>query len=92
MTDHQRAMVKITAITAIFYLLLSFPLIDRFGIEGAAAATALTMAVRNIWMVLYIKRRLNIITYMKLNSIKWRDIIPTELYGGLKRLRHMNPK
>lgn len=92
MTNHQRALVKITIITAIFYLLLSFPLIDKFGIEGAAAATALTMAVRNIWMVLYIKRRLNIITYMKFNSIKWRDIVPTELYGGLKRLRHMNPK
>ena len=48
MTGHERVHLRILIVTAVVNVCLNVPLILAFGIEGAAVATALSIALRNL--------------------------------------------
>lgn len=60
MTKHQEEAAWIVSISAIINITLNYLLIPKFGLEGAAVATAFTMIVRNVCMVAYVLNRLKI--------------------------------
>ncbi len=59
MSGNQKELRNIIIITSICSLLLSFLLIPRFGLYGAALAGALCLALWNIWTLIYIKKKYN---------------------------------
>ena len=59
MTGHQKELRNIIIITSICSLLLSFFLIPRFGLYGAALDAAMCLALWNIWALIYIKKKYN---------------------------------
>jgi O-antigen/teichoic acid export membrane protein len=69
MTAYQGIHARIIGVTLAIYLLLNFVLIKLFGAEGAAIATSIIIGVRNIWLVIVAKEKLNIITYMRPKDI-----------------------
>lgn len=62
MTGHERDTVKGIGIAAFCNVVLNLVLIPPFGIEGAAAATALTLVIWNLILRAFVKRRLGIET------------------------------
>ena len=62
MTGHERDTVKGIGIAALCNVVLNLVLIPPFGIEGAAAATALTLVIWNLILRAFVKRRLGIET------------------------------
>lgn len=62
MTGHERDTVKGIGIAALCNVVLNLILIHPFGIEGAAAATALTLVIWNLILRAFVKRRLGIET------------------------------
>lgn len=75
MTNLQREHACIVSISAMFTLALGYGLIKTIGAEGAALATALTMSLANIGMVIVVKSKLGIISYIRIN---WRKRLPPE--------------
>lgn len=59
MTGHQNKAAQILGVSAIINIILNVILISRFGVIGAAIATAVSTALWNILMLGYIWRRLN---------------------------------
>jgi len=70
MTNLQREHARIVSVSAILTLALGYALIKTVGAEGAALATAMTMSLANVWMVLVVKRKLGIICYIRINRLK----------------------
>ncbi|WP_018952391.1 lipopolysaccharide biosynthesis protein [Thioalkalivibrio sp. AKL12] len=68
MTDHERDTVKGVAIAALCNVALNVGLIPPFGLEGAAAATAITIVIWNLLLWTYVWRRLGI----ESSAITWR--------------------
>lgn len=66
MTGHQNASAVILAVAAAANLGLCWLLIPPFGLEGAAAATAATMAGSNIAMAVYARRAIGLRSYASL--------------------------
>jgi len=64
MTGHE----KITAIAygsaALLNIILNLLLIPKFGIVGAASATAISMVVATLWLVIEVKRRLGVTAFV----------------------------
>jgi len=67
MTNLQREHARIVSVSAAITLALSYALIKKLGAEGAALATAITMSLANVWMVMVIKRKLKISSYIKID-------------------------
>jgi len=67
MTNLQREHARIVSAGAVTMLVLGFVLIKTLGAEGAALAMAITMSLTNITMVIAVKRKLGIVSYMKLS-------------------------
>jgi O-antigen/teichoic acid export membrane protein len=70
MTNLQREHAYIVSAGAITMLVLGFVLIKISGAEGAAMAVAVTMSLTNIAMVIAVKRKLGIMSYMKISRTK----------------------
>jgi len=64
MTGKQKQYQYIAIISLGINLLLNFILIPRYGINGAAAATAISLSVWNVSGCVYLKRKENIRTYI----------------------------
>lgn len=60
MTGHQNAAAGILAIIAAGNFVLNYLLIPHFGIEGAAFATAVSIAAWNIAMLVYVRVRIGV--------------------------------
>lgn len=60
MTKHQKEAAWIVSICAAINIALNYLLIPQFGLEGAAIATALTMVIRNVCMVVFVLNILKI--------------------------------
>lgn len=60
MTGHERQAAFIMAVSVVVNLALNAVLIPRFGIEGAAVATAFTTVLWNALMFLFVHRQLRI--------------------------------
>lgn len=60
MTGHQREAAWVTFGSTVLNISLNAILIPRFGIEGAATATAFTTALMNIVMFGYVQKRLQL--------------------------------
>ncbi len=62
MTGHQGEAFRILGINSVANLVLNVTLVPYLGITGAAVASALTQATRNVWMAVVVWRRLGIRT------------------------------
>ena len=60
MTAHQREAASIMAVSVVANVVLNAALIPRFGIEGAAVATAATTVLWNVAMFVFVFKRLGI--------------------------------
>lgn len=60
MTGHQNMSVKILGSSAVVNLVLNFILVPKWGINGAAVATGISMILWNVALIIYIKKKLNI--------------------------------
>jgi O-antigen/teichoic acid export membrane protein len=63
MSGHQNQIVRIQAVNAGLMILLSVVLVQRFGILGAAAASAIAVAVTNLWSLAAVYRRMKLFPY-----------------------------
>jgi len=86
MTNLQREHARIVSVSAILTLALAYGLIKTVGAEGAALATAITMSLANIWMVIVVKRKLGIISYIRINRTKR---LPQHESDGDVRSKHL---
>jgi O-antigen/teichoic acid export membrane protein len=64
MTNKQVAYQNITLIITLLSLVLNYVLIPKYGIVGAAISTLVTTAIWNITCIVFIKAKLNIITFI----------------------------
>ncbi len=60
MTGHQGEAMWVEGVVASVNIALTIVLVRRMGIEGAAVATAVAMALRNVWMGILAWRRIGI--------------------------------
>ncbi|MCI5141184.1 MAG: hypothetical protein D3909_05550 [Candidatus Electrothrix sp. ATG1] len=60
MTGHERHMARAAAIVAVLNVAFNFILIPHFGMNGAASATAITLATYKTILFFYIRQRLGI--------------------------------
>lgn len=60
MTGHQMLLAKVQGASAVLNILLNMVLIPRYGLEGAAIATAISMATWNVWLLIYVRKILKI--------------------------------
>lgn len=63
MSGQQNRLVRIQIVMAILMVLLNVLFVPRWGINGAAAATAIVTAVSNVWSVFEVRRRLGLFPY-----------------------------
>ncbi len=71
MTGHQNAASVIAGLSALFNIVGNAILIPMYGIEGAAVATGVTIAVKNVVMLIYVLRRVGVNpTIFQLSFIK----------------------
>jgi O-antigen/teichoic acid export membrane protein len=70
MTQHERAVTLVTAVSVVLHLLLNVLLIPRWGIEGAAVGGAVSTAFINLLMIGIVWRELRIHT-TALGVIRW---------------------
>lgn len=73
MTGHQKLCAKVFAVSAAVNVILNAILIPVAGISGAAIATATSVAIWNIWLLIAVMRKL--------------DLYPSLLMSGAKRPR-----
>ncbi len=62
MTENQNVLRNITIVSFFVNLALSYLLIPRYGIEGAAMASLLTNVLINVLCLYYIKKKLGFYT------------------------------
>lgn len=62
MTGHEVVYQNILLVAAVINILLCLLLIPRFGMHGAAAASAVSMTTWNLLSVYYVKKKFNILT------------------------------
>ena len=63
MSGHQKQMVRIQVVNAVLMIVLSFALVPRIGISGAAVAAAVSVAVTNLWGLIEVYRHLKFFPY-----------------------------
>jgi O-antigen/teichoic acid export membrane protein len=81
MSGNQLSLIRIQAVTACLMVALSLVLIPRWGITGAAVASAVTNVVANVWYLSEVRRTLGLFPYSR---SYWRLLLP--LLGGLVTL------
>lgn len=64
MTGNQNATAVAYAMAAILNITLNLILVPRFGLEGAAAATAISLVAASIWLFMAVRRRLGISAFV----------------------------
>ena len=74
MSGHQRDMVKIQICNAVLMIGTSVILVPRFGILGAALASAISIVVTNLWALSKVFRRLALFPY---NSSFFKLALPS---------------
>ena len=60
MTGRQKQAAYVLAISAALNIVMNYMLIPHFGIEGAAIATAVSLMLWNIALILYIRKKINL--------------------------------
>ncbi|MES9825020.1 MAG: flippase [Candidatus Thiodiazotropha endolucinida] len=60
MTGHQMLLAKVQGTSAVINILLNMILIPRYGMVGAAIATAISMTTWNVWLLIYVRKILKI--------------------------------
>jgi O-antigen/teichoic acid export membrane protein len=75
MAGQQRPLLSISVVASAMYLLVAPLLISRFGIVGAAAATAVVFGIYNIVVTAMVKSRLGIWTTASLSPAVYIDTI-----------------
>jgi len=70
MTGHEGDAAKSLAVAAVTNVILNLALIPNFGVEGAAAATAVSLTAWNTLMGVFVWKRL------RLRSSAFRDLFP----------------
>ncbi len=63
MTGHQKVLRNILIFSVFISIILNYTLIRKYGINGAAVASVVSMALWNILATLFIKYKLNITTF-----------------------------
>jgi O-antigen/teichoic acid export membrane protein len=63
MSGHQNQIVRIQAVNAVLIIGLSVVLVQRYGIFGAALASAIALSVTNLWSLAAVHRRLQLFPY-----------------------------
>ena len=63
MSGHQTLVFRIQAITAALMVALSVVLVPRWGITGAALASAITLAVTQLWYLIAVRQQLKVYPY-----------------------------
>ena len=64
MTGNQNATAAAYGAAAVLNIILNLVLVPRFGLEGAAAATAISLVMASIWLFISVRLRLNIIAFV----------------------------
>jgi O-antigen/teichoic acid export membrane protein len=80
MSGHQNEMIKIQAANAVLLIGLSLLMVPRWGLAGAAMASAITVATTNIWSLAAVRRRLKLFPY---HAGYLKLALPTLLSGGI---------
>jgi peptidoglycan biosynthesis protein MviN/MurJ (putative lipid II flippase) len=75
MTGHQKTMMVITAISAVYAVSMELLLAPRFGAVGVAWATASAQVLQNTLQLVLGKRRLGIWTHAELSFRPLRELI-----------------
>lgn len=75
MTGHQKAVMFVTVAAAALAVLLAVLVAPTHGILGVAFAFAFSIAVQNISMVVYSRRKLGVKTYMLANPLALRNLV-----------------
>lgn len=63
MSGHQNQIVRIQAVNAVLIIGLSIVLVQRYGIFGAALASAIAVSITNLWSLAVVHRRLQLFPY-----------------------------
>jgi O-antigen/teichoic acid export membrane protein len=63
MSGHQARLIKIQACNAVLMIILSLFLVPRFGIAGAAVASAIALVATNVWALMVVHHRLRLFPY-----------------------------
>lgn len=63
MTGHQKVLRNILIFSVFISIILNYTLIRKYGINGAAVASVVSMALWNILAAIFIKYKLNLITF-----------------------------
>ena len=61
MSGHQKSVMKVVLAVLAWTLLANVVLVTYLGILGAALATASSIAIKNIWLLVVAKRKLGIV-------------------------------
>jgi len=69
MIGYQKIYRNIVFVALMINIALNFILTPRFGVEGAALATFISMAFWNIYGAIYLKRKVNLTTYFSLKKL-----------------------
>lgn len=63
MSGHQKSVMKVILFVLVFALSANIILISYYGIIGAAIATASSIGIKNLWLLILSKRKLGIIPF-----------------------------
>ena len=63
MSGQQMQMMKIQGVNAVLMIAVSLLLVPRFGVMGAALASAITVATTNLWSLIAVRRTLKMFPY-----------------------------
>jgi O-antigen/teichoic acid export membrane protein len=85
MSGRQNLVIKIRAVTAVFMVALSVAMVPRWGITGAALASALTVAITQLCYLIGVRRELKFYPY---NSSFLRLAVPLASTAAVIILLH----
>ena len=86
MSGHQKQLVKIESVSAASLVILSWLLVPRFGITGAAIGVAISLAFTNLWGLAEVKKRLGLFPY---DRRYFKLLLPSVLTGAVLVLMHL---
>lgn len=88
MSGHQNQIVRIQAVNAALMIALSIILVHRFGILGAACASAIAVSITNLWSLWTVYRRLRLFPF---DSSYVKLFLPAALTGTALALLRSSP-
>jgi O-antigen/teichoic acid export membrane protein len=77
MSGNQRRLIKIQGCNAVLMIGLSLLLVPRFGIAGAAVASALAVIITNLWSLATVFRTLNLFPY----NAGYKKLVPAAFFS-----------